>query len=148
MARYGILTFPYEVGQALIAWSLQDWHVFNGWAVEKGVSLLSLPAHEYVDLYYRFFTRLFETRDQYEAFDKELEKIGDQTQRERITPPTPTTLQPEDEEPKEKKGVIAEPGKSWQTTDPNWRPPGWLSDEDAMRNATSFMSAQASGWKK
>lgn len=127
---------PYETGQALIAWSFSEWRYFDGWATASGIDLLKVSCPRFMHLVFHFLTKDTdkEGKEKLESILEEMESEIEfrrlKAEEQKIEVQTPEG---------ETKNIV--PITTWQAP-PGWKPVGWLSDEENMKNAQQFM-----GWK-
>lgn len=74
-------------------------------------------------------------------FESILEEIESEVPYKRAKAEEPKEIVVQTPEGETKKVV---PANKWEAP-PGWKPPGWMSDEENMKNAQSFMGWQAGG---
>lgn len=132
---------PYETGQALIAWSISEWHYFEGWATSQGTDLFTISCPRYINQILHYLTKDTDAEGR-KKFEETLEEIESEIEYKKAKAQEPVFSETETEE-----GIkIVQSNYAWQAP-PGWTPPGWQSDDQNMANIQALMGPQIVGNK-
>lgn len=113
----------------LIAIALTNWEEYDVWCLSKGFNPLEIPSRRFINSIWAWLTENME-RDQRNTLIDALTRTGYSQPKQRQIKAVAEDLQ-----------VAYDPNSKWRAPE-GWTPPGWLNEEEAYNNATTFINAQ------